>query len=371
MAQFAVAFVDRNKSAAVIQLRRPGQAAAEKSIELPLNLENPVDLDSINDLGMSPDGRFVAVALNCLNQLRRDYTTNGSLVLWDTVADTVEKQMEHHHGNIRTLSVFGKETSRLIAGGNRSNGTGPAVTLWDYSGGKLQRLPLTETTDQNVTLSDSHNTASVKLACFAADGQATIEIDNDRGEVLIYRELDAGGTTIGKPRKLQLARKVVPQITNANPQLSVTATALAADPVDKTRFAIAMSDKLLFFASVTADEFDREIVDSGHTGRINCVCYSRDGTVMATASDDKSIKLWSAELAKPQLLATLHGHGAPVLSCCFSEVDGQPRLFSSDKDGVVRVWIKGQYQLEDVPEFSWRCDSSHRSIPPRRSRRNG
>lgn len=47
------------------------------------------------------------------------------------------------------------------------------------------------------------------------------------------------------------------------------------------------------------------------------VCWNREGGLLATASDDATLRLWDAETG--QSLRVLEGHTHYVFSCCFSE----------------------------------------------------
>ena len=54
----------------------------------------------------------------------------------------------------------------------------------------------------------------------------------------------------------------------------------------------------------------------GHTDRVNSVALSPDGTRLASASDDNTIKLW--DMATREVIATLEGHTDYVVSVAFS-----------------------------------------------------
>ena len=72
---------------------------------------------------------------------------------------------------------------------------------------------------------------------------------------------------------------------------------------------------------------------SGHTDVINRVVWSKDGELLATASHDRSVKLWSAKTL--QEIATLP-HGSIVYGVTLSP-DGK-RLASGCADNTIRIW---------------------------------
>ena len=73
----------------------------------------------------------------------------------------------------------------------------------------------------------------------------------------------------------------------------------------------------------------------GHTGGVTAAAWSRDGKILATASSDKSVRLWDVA-GKP--IRTLSGHEGPVL--CVAWADGKT-LASGSSDKTVRVWQSG------------------------------
>jgi WD40 repeat protein len=76
----------------------------------------------------------------------------------------------------------------------------------------------------------------------------------------------------------------------------------------------------------------------GHKGRVNSVAFSPDGQIIASGSDDKTIKLWNKNGG---LLTTILAHDDEITSVVFSE-DGQMIASSSD-DRTVKTWnLKGE-----------------------------
>ena len=76
----------------------------------------------------------------------------------------------------------------------------------------------------------------------------------------------------------------------------------------------------------------------GHSDAVCCVVFSADGSRLATASKDCTIRLWDSKTGHN--ITTLWGHTRRVNSVAFSK-DGT-QLASASTDGTIRLWNEGK-----------------------------
>ena len=106
---------------------------------------------------------------------------------------------------------------------------------------------------------------------------------------------------------------------------------------DGQRLATASADRTVRLWSLSDPMAEPQVL-RGHTAAVSGVAFSPDGQRLATASADRTVRLWSLSdpMAEPQVL---RGHTAAVSGVAFSPdgPDGQ-RLATASADRTVRLW---------------------------------
>jgi transducin (beta)-like 1 len=109
----------------------------------------------------------------------------------------------------------------------------------------------------------------------------------------------------------------------------------------ETVFASCSTDKTVQISRLGSERPPKVL--TGHASEVNCLCWDASRAVLASGSDDSTVKLWSTRDGQ---LASYAGHTGPVHRLCWGPSAGAgagsgpfaPLIVSSGADGTSRVW---------------------------------
>mmetsp|Transcript_24398 Transcript_24398/g.39600 ORF Transcript_24398/g.39600 Transcript_24398/m.39600 type:complete len:1055 (+) Transcript_24398:341-3505(+) len=119
------------------------------------------------------------------------------------------------------------------------------------------------------------------------------------------------------------------------------------NPKDSNTFASASLDKSVKVWSLGSPLPNYSL--EGHERGVNCIDYylGGDKPYLVSAADDQMIKIWDYQTRS--CVQTLDGHTSNVSSVCFHPK--LPIILSGSEDGTVRMWHSTTYRLETTLNY--------------------
>ncbi|KAH7290701.1 hypothetical protein KP509_30G060200 [Ceratopteris richardii] len=122
---------------------------------------------------------------------------------------------------------------------------------------------------------------------------------------------------------------------------------VAFNPKDTNTFASASLDRTIKIWSLGSPEPNFTL--EAHTKGVNCVDYFTGGDrpYLITGSDDHTAKVWDYQTKS--CVQTLEGHTHNVSAVCFHPE--LPIIITGSEDGTVRIWHATTYRLENTLNY--------------------
>lgn len=315
----------------------------------------PLDIGTLTDLGVSPDGKTLAIAggdgtivlveaaTGQPSHTLRGHTSavwsptfssdgrrlasassDGTLRLWD-VATGRELLSLSGNGQGVAGAAWSPDNRRLVVGSwdrTAERGVWGTLNVWDAGTGEsLQRL--------------EHGGYPIASVVFSRDGSTLFGATWD-GNILVWDT-----SRWGEPR-------VVPPPDDPGYK---RINDIDLSP-DGTRLAVAYADgKVRIWNPATWRVVTELFVPAeGFTKGMNDVAYFPGGERLATVGEDFTLRIWDAATAGQ--LGVYHGHDRNVLTVAIGH--GGETLFTGGTDRVLRTW-----RMADIAEDRWTWSLPH------------
>lgn len=275
---------------------------------------------------------------------------DNKIKLWDVTTGKEINTIEGHNNRVYSLS-FSRDAKTLASAGSDN-----VIKLWNLE--DLKNIKEIETLKGHSNQIFSIRFSPDNTTLVSAGADTTIRLWNvNTSESLTYPKSTDKKSLVSKPLKpTQLALKK--QSLKQNLPLPKTSpipnswqgkviqgreiqrfsgysdsvVSISFHPKNQTIATASERENKIILWSKGSKDWDMKTL-SGHTGNVNYIIFSPDGQILASASDDGTVKLWNLE--KDMHVNTLNIKQS-VQNVSFS-LDGK-MIATTDKNNLLQLW---------------------------------
>lgn len=124
---------------------------------------------------------------------------------------------------------------------------------------------------------------------------------------------------------------------------------MSLNPKDSNLFASASLDKTIKIWHISTTKANSDYSLVGHQAGVNCLdyCHMADKPYLVSGGDDCTVKVWDYQTK--QCIYTFESHEDDITSVAFHP--DLPLIFSCGEDGLVNIWNSMTYKLENSLKY--------------------